>query len=49
MPVKSYQRLLEYIEDLEDALDLKKAKATAKSFVNFDDMAKRLKAQGRVR
>ncbi len=49
MPVKIYQKLLEHIEDLEDALDLKKAKKSAKSFVDFDQFAKQLKAQGRIR
>ena len=49
MPIKSYQKLIDYIEDLEDSLALKKAKATAKSFVSFEDLTKRLKAQGRIR
>ncbi len=49
MPIKSYQKLIEYIEDLEDSLALKKAKTTAKSYVSFEDLSKRLKAQGRIR
>ena len=48
LPIKSYQKLLAYLEDLEDAVDLKKAKYSAKSFIDFDHFAKRLKSQGRI-
>ena len=35
LPIEDYLKLWEYLEDLEDALDLKKAKDTAKGFVDF--------------
>ena len=44
LPLRIYQKLLDRIEDLEDALDLKKAKKSAKSFVDFDQLAKQYKA-----
>ncbi len=49
MPIKNFKILVEYIEDLEDAVDLKKAKHSGKSFIAFDDFAKQLKARGRIR
>jgi len=49
LPVKEYHRLTEYLEDLEDALDLRKAKVSAKGFIPFDDVTSRLRKQGRIR
>lgn len=49
MPVKKFQKIIDYIEDLEDALELKKAKLSAKAFINVDVLTKRLKTQQRIR
>lgn len=43
LPIEDYLKLWEYLEDLEDALDLKKAKDTAKGFVDFNTLARQLK------
>ena len=43
LDMKQYQKLREYLEDLQDALDLKRAKATARKFISFDEMKQRLK------
>lgn len=48
VPIRDYIKLWEYLEDLEDALDLKKAKESAKGFVNFERLTSRLKKQGRI-
>ena len=48
LSVQEYLRLCEYLEDMEDALDLKKAKASAKSFVDFEQLTARLKKEGRI-
>ena len=44
LEIKQYQKLQEYLEDLQDALDLKGAKATAKKFIPFEEMRRRLKS-----
>ena len=38
--ISQYRKLLEKIEDLEDALDLEKAIKEAKSFRNYDEIRK---------
>ena len=48
LSIQEYLKLWEYLEDLEDALDLKKAKESAGGFVDFDCFTKRLKKQGRI-
>jgi hypothetical protein len=48
LSIEDYLRLWEYLQDLEDTLDLKKAKASAKKFVDFDSFARKLKSQGRI-
>lgn len=49
LSLEEYLKLWEYLEDLEDALDLKKAKESAREFVDFEHLTKRLKKQGRIR
>ena len=49
LSIQEYLKLSQYLEDLEDALDLKKTKESAKGFVEFEHLAKRLKKQGRIR
>lgn len=47
--MKNYKKLQHYIEDLEDALDLKKAKAkTKKVFYSFEFVVKELNSKGRL-
>jgi|GEM_PF-1144443 len=48
LSIRDYFKLLEYLEDLEDAVDLKKAKESAKRFIDFEHLASRLKKQGRI-
>lgn len=45
---KDHPAYRELLEDLEDAEDLLKAKATAKEFVNSDDYLKRRRAKRNV-
>jgi len=42
---KDHPAYRELLEDLEDAEDLLKAKASAKEFVNFEDYPKRRRAK----
>ena len=49
MPIKNFKKLVEYVEDLEDAVDLKKAKQSGKSFIAFEKFTDQLKAKGRIR
>ncbi len=44
LDLKEYRKLREYLEDLQDALDLKRAKATARKFISFEELGRRLKA-----
>jgi len=46
--IRDYLRLWEYLEDLEDSVDLKKAKESAKGFIDFETLTRRLKRQGRI-
>lgn len=45
---KDHPAYRELLEDLEDAEDLLKAKASAKEFVSFDEYLKRRKAKKNV-
>ena len=49
LPIKTYEKLLSYLEDLEDAVDLKISKKTAKSFTSLDQLESRFKSQGRIK
>ena len=49
LSIRDYLKLMEYMEDLEDAADLKTAKVNAKGFVSFERLAKQLKKQGSIR
>jgi hypothetical protein len=46
LPLKEYRKLMRSLEDLEDALEIKKAKASAKSFISLDELTSRLKKKG---
>ncbi len=48
LPIRNYVKLLEHLEDMEDALDLKKAKKDAKGFIDFGKFTVKLKKQGRI-
>jgi len=48
LDIKSYRRLMEHLEDLEDALELDKAIRTAKSFRPYDEIRAELKKAGRL-
>ena len=49
MSVREYKRLVDRLEDLEDALDIKKARQTAGEFIELDVLTDRLKKAGRIR
>ena len=49
MSVRDYLKLVDYLEDLEDAVDLKKAGQTAKNFTDFDVLRAKYKKQGRIK
>ncbi len=46
--IREYQRLLERLEELEDALDLDEAVRSAKSFKEYREVFKELRAEGRL-
>ena len=48
LSIRDYLRLCEYLEEMEDAMDLKKAKASAKGFVDFATLTNKLKRQRRI-
>ena len=48
LPVKEYDRLLEELEDLRDALELEERAESASSFIPYDVLRRRLKKQGRL-
>lgn len=48
LSIRDYMRLWEYLEDMEDALDLKKAKESTKGFIDFERLTGRLKKLGRI-
>mgnify|MGYP001612884647 CR=1 FL=1 len=49
LSLQDYLRLMEYLQDLEDSVDLKKAKESARGFKEFNKVVHRLKLQGRLR
>jgi hypothetical protein len=46
LPIAEYRRLLRLFEDMEDALDLKKAVRTNKRFISHERLKSRLKRRG---
>lgn len=48
LDIKTYRRLLQRLEDLEDALELDKARRTAKSFRDYEEIRAELKAAGQL-
>ena len=44
LDIRVYQKLQECLEDLQDALDLKKAKLSAKKYIPLAEMQKRLRS-----
>ena len=48
LSIAQYQKLLQRIEDLEDALDLEKAIKEAKSFKNYNEIRKELISKGKL-
>jgi hypothetical protein len=46
--IREYRRLLERLEELEDALDLDKAVRSAKSFKDYREVFKELRGEGRL-
>ncbi|HIC91272.1 MAG TPA: hypothetical protein EYP21_04270 [Syntrophaceae bacterium] len=48
LSLAEYKKLLEYIEDLKDALDLDQAERTAIGFRNYDDIRAELITEGKL-
>ncbi len=48
LSIRDYLKLVEYLEDLEDTIDLRKAKESARGFVDFERLASKLKRKGRL-
>ena len=48
LSIRDYLKLWDYLEDLEDAIALKKAKASARGFIEFETLTRKLKKQGRI-
>ena len=48
LDVASYRALLDYVEDLEDALELDEAVRSAKSFRPYDEIRRELKTEGKL-
>lgn len=48
LSLAEYKKLLEYIEDLEDALDLDEAERTARGFRKYDDIRTELINEGKL-
>lgn len=48
LSLRDYLKLLEYLENLEDAIDLKKAKESARGFIDFKLLRAKLKRQKRI-
>jgi len=48
LSVAEYERLLQHLEDLEDALSLDEAVRTAKEFRNYADVRAELRKAGRL-
>ncbi len=46
---RDYLRLVDYMEDLEDAVDLKKTRQSATKFIDFDTLRNMYKKQGRLK
>lgn len=48
LDIQEYQRLLEHLEELEDALDLDEAVRTAQSFRDYREVRRELRREGRL-
>ncbi len=48
LSIRDYLRLWEYLEEMEDAMDLKKAKESARGFIDFEVFTSKLKKQRRI-
>ena len=48
LDVATYRALMEYVEDLEDALELDEAVRSAKSFRSYGEIRQELKAEGKL-
>jgi len=46
--MKQYRRMLQKLEDLEDALALDRAENTSKTLVPYEDVRRRLKRAGKL-
>ena len=49
LSIRDYLRLIKYLDDLEDSVDLKKAKEEARGFEDFSKIIRQLKLAGRLR
>ena len=47
LPVEAFDRLVEHLEDLEDALALDRAAAEVRDFTSYEEIRRELKEEGR--
>ena len=48
LPIKEFNRLMEYLEELEDAVALEEAIANAEGAIDYQQVGEELKQDGRV-
>jgi PHD/YefM family antitoxin component YafN of YafNO toxin-antitoxin module len=48
LDIKSYRRLMEHLEDLEDALELDEARQASRGFRDYSEIRAELKKGGRL-
>lgn len=48
LPAKEFRALLEYVEEIEDALELEKAIKEAEEFVPWEEFEKELRESGKI-
>ena len=48
LPVEDFDRLVEHLEDLEDALALDKAMGQTRDFAPYEEIRRDLKDEGRI-
>jgi PHD/YefM family antitoxin component YafN of YafNO toxin-antitoxin module len=48
LSMEEYRKLMAYLEDLEDSLELKHAMEEETEFIDYDEFAAKMKAEGKL-
>lgn len=48
LSMEEYRKLMVYLEDLEDSLELKRAMEEEAEFIDYDEFAAKMKAEGKL-